>query len=119
MKVEWDAETLEDRPNSLIRWRSTADSDVVNAGTVRFDEAPGKRGTIMRVDMSYDPPGGALGSLFAKLFGKDADQQLYDDLRWLKQILEVGEIVNSDASIHTGMHAARPPKKTPSNLLHA
>src|SRR5512133_3134578 len=63
--VEWDAETTQDQPNELIAWRSVEGSDVYNAGTVRFREAPGGRGTEVRVDIEYDPPFGKLGSKVA------------------------------------------------------
>jgi uncharacterized membrane protein len=107
--VEWDAEIVQDEPNHLIKWRSVNNPDVHNSGTVRFDPAPGKRGTFVRVELQYAPPGGAVGSLIAKLFGKEPGQQLYEDLRRFKQIVETGEILQSDASIHSGMHAAQPP----------
>jgi uncharacterized membrane protein len=106
--VEWDAETVEDRPNELIAWRSLPDSEVPNSGIVRFKDAPGKRGTEVIVELSYEPPGGRLGALIAKLFGEEPSQQVKGDLRRLKQIIELGEIVHSDASIHRGPHPARP-----------
>ena len=107
--IQWEAETVEDQPNRMIAWRSAEGSEIYNSGAVNFEQAPGGRGTIVRVDLQYDPPGGRFGAMVAKLFGKDAGQMLYDDLRAFKQIMEVGEVVNSDASIHTGMHAAQPP----------
>jgi hypothetical protein len=60
------------------------------------------------VELSYDPPAGALGASFAKLFGREPSQQISADLRRLKQVLETGEVLHSDASIHRGMHPARP-----------
>ena len=106
--VEWDAEIIEDRPNELIVWRSLDGADVPNTGSVRFTPAPGGRGTEVRVELRYDPPGGALGALVAKLFGEEPGQQVGGDLRRLKQVMETGEVVHSDASIHRGMHPARP-----------
>ncbi len=106
--VEWDAEIVEDRPNELIAWRSVAKADVPNTGSVRFTPAPGDRGTEIRVELRYDPPGGALGALVAKLFGEEPGQQVDGDLRRLKQVMETGQIVHSDASIHRGMHPAQP-----------
>ena len=50
--VEWDAETTEDRINELIAWRSLPGSKVYNAGEVRFERAPGDRGTELRVNSS-------------------------------------------------------------------
>jgi uncharacterized membrane protein len=110
VRVEWDAEMGDDEQDALIAWRSLDGSDVHNSGTVRFSRAPGGRGTIVSVELNYDPPGGAVGAAVAKLFGSEPGQQIESDLRKLKQILEVGEVVHSDASIHSGMHAARPPK---------
>jgi uncharacterized membrane protein len=108
--VEWDAETIEDRPNELIAWRSVSDSDVPNTGQVRFRDAPGNRGTEVIVELKYQPPGGRIGALIAKLFGEEPSQQVKSDLRRLKQVLEVGEVVHSDASIYPGPHPARPPE---------
>jgi uncharacterized membrane protein len=106
--VEWDAEILDDRPNTAIAWRSLEGSDIPNSGSVRFERAPGDRGTLVRVELKYTPPGGAISAQIAKLFGADPGQHVEHDLRRLKQIMETGEVVESDASIHPGMHAAKP-----------
>jgi uncharacterized membrane protein len=107
--VEWDAEVTEDRPNELIAWRSLEGSQVYNAGSVRFEEATGKRGAIVTVEFDYDPPGGLLGVVAAKLSGEEPYGQLQDDLRRFKQIIEVGEVVLSDATLPgTGLSEQRP-----------
>jgi uncharacterized membrane protein len=108
--VEWDAEIIEDEPGSRISWRSIQNADVPNTGTVRFRTAPGDRGTEIHVDLRYDPPAGRLGALLAKLFGEEPSQQVKGDLRRLKQVLETGEVMNSDASVHRGLHPAQPPE---------
>jgi hypothetical protein len=64
--------------------------------------------------MGFDPPWGTLGAAVVKLLGEIPEQQLLADLRRLKQILETGEPTASDASIHKGLHPARPPE--PSTL---
>jgi len=92
-QVEWDAEITADEPNSRIAWRSLAESQVEQSGSVRFIRAPGDRGTMVRVIMDYSPPGGRLGHLVAKLFGESAEQQIRDDLRNFKRLMEVGEIL--------------------------
>lgn len=114
--VEWDAEVTQDVPNTSIAWRSLADADIENSGEVRFEQAPGGRGTIVRVQLRYAPPGGKLGSIVAKLFGEEPEIQVYDDLRHFKQLMETGEIIKSDASIHAGMHAAQPPAEPAETL---
>jgi uncharacterized membrane protein len=108
VSVDWDAETTDDQPGSRIAWTSTENADVYNSGVVRFERAPGSRGTKVTVDLDYAPPGGTVGATFAKMLGKEPGQQVHQDLRIFKQIMEVGEIVRSDASIHTGMHPAQP-----------
>jgi uncharacterized membrane protein len=109
--VEWDAVTIEDRANELISWRSTADADVYNAGTVRFQPAPGGRGTEVRVELEYKPPLGKLGAKVATLFREEPGQQVEDDLRHFKQVMETGEILFSDATKQRGMHPAQPDHK--------
>jgi uncharacterized membrane protein len=109
--VEWDATITEERENELISWRSDEGAAVYNAGTVRFQPAPGGRGTEVRVEFEYDPPFGKLGSKVAMLFREEPGQQVMDDLRHLKQVLETGDIVLSDATKQRGMHPAQPNDK--------
>jgi uncharacterized membrane protein len=90
--VEWDAEITEERENELIAWRSLEGSVIDNAGTVRFEPAPGGRGTVVRVSLAYNPPAGVLGAAVAKLFGEEPAQQVASDLRRFKQLMEAGEI---------------------------
>jgi uncharacterized membrane protein len=97
--VEWDAEMIDDQPNELIVWRSLANANVHNAGQVRFRPAPGDRGTEVEVDLWYDPPGGKIGSMIARLMGEEPGQQISSDLRRLKQLLETGETIRSDATL--------------------
>ena len=59
--------------------------------------------------MEHGFPAGAVFGSVAKLFGAEPGQHLERGLRALKQILETGEVIKSDASIHRGMHAAQPP----------
>jgi uncharacterized membrane protein len=109
--VEWDAEVVEDRPNELIAWRSLEGADVDNSGSVHFAPAPGDRGTEVHVELRYDPPGGAIGATIAKLFGEEPAQQVNGDLRRFKQVMELGEVVQSEATVHGRPHPAQPPKE--------
>jgi len=107
--VEWEATIIADVPGEVITWRSLEGSDVDNAGAVRFERATGNRGTIVKVNIQYNPPAGVIGAAVAKLFGEEPEQQLDDDLRRLKQVMEVGEVVVSDATLMgTGYFEQRP-----------
>jgi uncharacterized membrane protein len=97
--VEWDAELIADQPGQLMAWRSLPGSDVPNHGSVRFEQGPIGRGTEVRVELRYDAPGGAIGATVATWFGEEPGQQIRDDLRRLKQVLETGEVVRSDGSL--------------------
>jgi uncharacterized membrane protein len=96
MTVAWEAETLEDRENEWIAWRSVEGSQIQNSGSVRFQRAPGARGTEVRVQLQYTPPGGRLGRAVAWMFGEEPDQQIHEDLHRFKQLMETGEIPMSD-----------------------
>jgi uncharacterized membrane protein len=96
LTVTWDAETLEDREDEWIAWRSLPGSRVQNSGSVRFAPAPGARGAEVRVQLQYTPPAGAFGRGIAWLFGEEPEQQVRDDLRRFKQLMETGEIPLSD-----------------------
>jgi uncharacterized membrane protein len=75
--VEWDAEVTADQPGEFIAWHSLQGADVENAGTVRFERAPGGRGTIVR------------------MLGELPEQRLAQDLREFKQLMETGEIATT------------------------
>ena len=116
--VEWDAEVTEDRPNELIAWRSLEGSEVETKGSVRFEPAPGERGTIVRVELEYTPPGGALGAAVAWLSGVDAGQQAQESLRCFKQVMETGEVVVSDGTVwDNGLLTQRPAQPASSEEL--
>lgn len=97
--VEWTAEIVLERPNEEIAWRSAPGSDIEHEGRILFSPAPADRGTEVRVELRYRAPAGSLGVIVARLFGEEPDQQVRDDLRAMKQVLETGETVRSDASL--------------------
>ena len=106
--LEWDAVITEDRPDHSIAWRSVDDATFDHAGEVRFVPAPGDRGTEVHLKMNVLPPGGALGKAVGKLLHRVPEQIIAADLKRLKQLLETGEIMRSDASIHRAPHPAQP-----------
>jgi uncharacterized membrane protein len=96
--VEWDAEIEEDVAGEKLTWKSVDSADVSNSGSVIFKTAPGDQGTEVHVVIDYDVPGGKLGEALARFFGEDPHQQIDDDLRRFKQVMEVGEVLRSDGA---------------------
>jgi uncharacterized membrane protein len=94
--VEWDAEIIADHENQLIAWASVENADVENSGFVRFQPAPQGRGTEVKVVTEYSVPGGALTAALAKVFGEEPEQQIGDDLRRFKMLMEAGEIATTE-----------------------
>jgi uncharacterized membrane protein len=91
-RYEWDAEIIHEEENSLISWRTVEGSDVAHAGSVHFSSQGPGRGTAVRAIIRYDPPGGRLAAAMVRLVGQDPGKQLAEDLRRLKQLLEIGEV---------------------------
>jgi uncharacterized membrane protein len=89
--VRWDAEITKDLPDEMIGWRSAAGAPIETAGYVRFDPAPGNRGTIVRVALEYNPLASRIGAAIATLFGKEPGAHVEEFLRTLKQVTEAGE----------------------------
>lgn len=96
----WQAEITEDRENELISWRSLPGSQIENQGSVRFQAAPQGRGSEMQVELVYRPPAGRIGAAFASLFGEEPEQQIREDLRRFKELMEAGEIATTDGQPH-------------------
>ena len=89
--VEWDAEITDFVPHECIAWQSIPGSTVDNAGVITFRENPDGT-TRVDVRLSYNPPGGALGHLVAKMFGADPRSEMDEDLLRLKTALEKGKL---------------------------
>jgi uncharacterized membrane protein len=91
IQVEWEAEITAERPGELIGWRSMDGSSVRNAGSVRFKDALGGKGTEVHVYLEYQPVGGPAGAAVAKLMKQVTLQQIRMDMGRFKAILEAGE----------------------------
>jgi uncharacterized membrane protein len=109
--VEWDAELVNDVPDEIVAWKTVGQTDVPNAGAVNFSDAPNRRGTIVKVTLDYEPPGGRVGNLIARLFGEDPDRQVREDLRKFKQLMEVGEITTSARRVEDSAYVGSTPQK--------
>ncbi|MBA3765456.1 MAG: SRPBCC family protein [Acidobacteria bacterium] len=84
--VEWEAETIAFEPDQRIAWRSVR-GDVETEGEVVFQETA-RATTMLRVRLGYDPPAGRLGTLVARLFGTNPEEQLEEDLERFAEVAE-------------------------------
>ena len=92
--VEWDAEVINEHPNELIAWQSLPGSDVRQAGTVRFTPAADGLGTEVKLAIEYEVPGGFFTRVVAKI-SRTPEEQIQEDLRHFKELMEGGEIPSS------------------------
>ena len=95
--VEWDSVLTEDIPGEVLAWESVEGADIRNTGRIEFRDSTAGRGTEVTVTIVYDPPGGDLGKLIAKLFQKEPKVQARRELRRFKQLMETGEVSTSEA----------------------
>src|SRR3569832_2202178 len=99
--ITWDAEIIDEQQNSFLVWRSKEGAMVPNNGSVLFEPTSDYYGgTRVTVVLNYEPPAGKLGSIFATMFGEDADQQVREDLRRFKQLMEAGEVPTTVGQPH-------------------
>jgi len=90
--LEWVAEIINEKENELLAWRSVDGSQVDTAGSVHFRELPNERGTEVRVNLKYDAHAAQLARPLARLLGTSPSQQIHEDLRRFKQVMETGEV---------------------------
>jgi uncharacterized membrane protein len=90
LRVEWDAEIINEVENKTLGWRSLPGSDVVTAGSVNFDPLDDGRRTRLTVHLQYAPPAGRAGAFVASLFGRAPEQTIRQDLQRLKDLLAAG-----------------------------
>ncbi|HEX8438398.1 SRPBCC family protein [Archangium sp.] len=98
--LEWDSQVTEDTPGQRIEWNTLPGSKLPHTGTVRFEDAPGGRGTVVHLALHYHLPGGRAAAVAAKLLGEEPKQYLSRGLRQFKQLLETGEVATVDSQPH-------------------
>jgi uncharacterized membrane protein len=103
--VEWDAVVTSVVPGKLLAWKTETGATVAHAGVLSFE--PGHHGgTRLDVHMSYRPPFGVIGHVFAKLLGVAPKKQIDDDLLRLKSLLEQGKATGREETVYLDELAA-------------
>ncbi|MFB3915211.1 MAG: SRPBCC family protein [Terriglobales bacterium] len=99
-KITWHAEITQEREGESLVWQSLPGSDLNVHGSVEFRQAPGDRGTELRVTLRYSPAPGKIGEAVATLLRRSPRQQIAEDLRRFKQLMEAGEIPTTEGQPH-------------------
>ena len=94
IEMEWDARTTVDRPDEMIAWETMPDSMIQHRGYVKF--IPVSKGTEVSVSMEYDPPGAAVGALAGRAVRFIAEQQVKEEIRNFKRLMETGELPTTE-----------------------
>jgi uncharacterized membrane protein len=90
-RLEWDVEITEEHEHESLCWESLPNSDVEHAGAVYFRSVPGRNATEVRVVLSYKSSAAIAGAAVAKFLSSINEDQLREDLRCFKAIVEAGE----------------------------
>jgi uncharacterized membrane protein len=92
VRLEWDAEITHEVENELIAWRSLPGSDLDHRGGVHFSPVH-NGGTEVRVILRYQARSGPAANAITQILGERPSEQIVDDLRRFKQVMEAGEPV--------------------------
>ena len=103
--VAWDSRITADNPGEAIEWESVPGSKIKQRGRVTFARAPGRNATEVRLEWALGVRGTHANEELAKALAKP---QAKGDLKRLKQVIETGEVLYSDASEHTKPYPAQP-----------
>jgi uncharacterized membrane protein len=90
--LSWEAEIVEDQPNTFISWCSLPGASIDNAGEVTFRDAALGQRTEIQARISYRLPAGDIGSLAGKLFNPVVKRLIQEDLQRFKEVMETGQV---------------------------
>ncbi len=91
-KIKWNAQITEEIPDSKISWQSMESADVSNSGSVEFFDAPGNKGTELRVTINYLPSETEAGKIIAGFLNPLFKNAVKNDLNEFRRKVESGQI---------------------------
>lgn len=94
----WETRIVEDEPGGILRWETPEDATIPNEGTLRFRQAPGDRGTEVTLSLTFEPPGGTVGTMALKRFDIVPKTVASIALDRFKSLVETGEIPTLEAN---------------------
>lgn len=115
--IEWDAEIVREEPGRCIAWKSDPEAEIRTNGVIRFEPAPGDRGTEVQLTLEYSLPLGLVGAVDAAMMGYEPSQQARRDLQRFKQYMETGEIATTTGQ-PAGERGKAPDVETAAGLVN-
>ena len=114
MKMSCQVELVEDRPNTLLAWKSLANSPLQTIAEMHFHGTPGNQTTEVHLRLEIMPPGGLIGKTAGTLVKPMISSQIREHLCRLKGILESSESTASGRSPEeeVASSAAQPTRRT-------
>jgi len=91
LRLEWDAEIVDEQENKKLSWRSLPGSRIDHSGTVFFHFVPNRNSTEVKAILTFKPPAGSVGASIARLLNFLTKSQIRSDLRAFKAVAETGE----------------------------
>lgn len=91
LDLESRIQITDHKPGEYIAWASD-EQMFEHRGVVRFDKAPGERGTELKVALEFKAPTGPIARALTSFVGWEPEQIVRESLRHVKQLLEAGEI---------------------------
>ena len=89
---ESDSRLVEDEANHRLSWQTLPGGTMVSRGSVNFRPGPDETGTVVTLNLQFEPPLGAAGAGLVKAFHKIPRAIVGQALRRLKSLAETGEI---------------------------
>lgn len=100
--LAWEAVTVRDEApiasgtEGVLEWRTEEDAVVDHYGQVLFVPKEDGKATELHVQMRYRPPMGVAGAAVAQLLNTVTEQQIKEEIRHCKHLLEAGEVPTVD-----------------------
>ncbi len=96
--IEWETELVASGWPNFLHWRAVSGAPIEHEGAVRFQSAPGDRGTEVELTLTWKAKG-ALMRAVNGMIGKGVGWHSSEALRRAKQLIETGELTTATAFV--------------------
>lgn len=90
--LSWETRLATERSGERLRWETVEGTALFEQWTAEFAPDPGDRGTKVTFRVTFDPPGGTLGSAALERLEAAPETLVGDALRRFKSLAETGEV---------------------------